>query len=218
MNATKKAKANQRQQEWKARLSKFRTRLTTAKNKLKNVMRKYMSINAHYVVQLKKAIVDTTKLKATSVKEREEILKRTLYELNPRKQRRAEMQLENIDRLIDHSTRHIEKCRSNLKKSEKTQKVLVDRVQPKKVCKGRVMNHCKMCRGLARTVRGSIKRQEEDRIILERVQRACDRKLPNEQIHCYDIAFKVVEIGFATFDPSSFRVKEVCQKIEACKQ
>nr|AGM32983.1 hypothetical protein [Coptotermes formosanus] len=155
-------------------------------------------------------------MKATTIKERVVVLKRTLYQIDPKQQQKAERQLQLIDSIIDECTHKIHKCKSQLRKSITVQKFLNEKLKPKKKC-GRRADDCSICKKLGRIAKYGIKKNEEDRVILDRLQFKCSKLLPDEQLPCYELAMKVAEKALHTFDPKAFKIHQICRQINACQ-
>jgi len=194
---------------------KVMNKLRIFESKKTTIMKKYLALNKHYLIQLKKRLVSDKKRKAELTAKRPQVLHNALYELIPRKQQRAERQLNRLDRILEGLDKRIHEDQHRIKEAVRTRKFLIEALKPKVTCKGGIVK-CRYCHILGRIVKTSLKKREEDRVILERLHHRCNKELPENQAQCIEVAMRLTEVAVKTFDPFKFRVTSACKKIGVC--
>jgi len=202
-----------------AALEKIKRKVISKLNALESrktiILKKYLELDKHYLIQLKKKNVSDAKRKTELVAKRPQILHEALYQLNPRKQQRAERRLNNLDKQIEYLDKAVIEDKQKMQEAIRVHKFLTEAVKPKVQCTGGVVK-CRYCHILGRIVKGSLRRREEDRIILERLHHRCNKETPENQAVCLEVAMRLTEQAVKTFDPFKFRVASACKKIGVC--
>jgi len=179
------------------------------------IMKKYLDLNKHYLVQLKKRITSDNKRKTELTALRPQVLHEALYQLIPRKQQRAERKLNNLDKQLEVLDKRVIEDKQRMKEAIRTRKFLTEAIKPKVQCTGGVVK-CRYCHILGRIVKGALRRREEDRVILERLHHRCNKETPDNQAVCLEVAMRLTEVAVKSFDPFKFRVASACKKIGVC--
>jgi hypothetical protein len=190
-------------------------KLNVLESRKTTVLKRYLDLNKEYLIQLKKRMASDTKRKTELTALRPTVLHEALYELIPRKQQKAERRLNNLDKELEALDKRVIEDKHNLEQAIRTRKFLVDAVKPKVECTGGVVK-CRYCHILGRIVKTSLRKREEDRVILERLHHRCNKETPNNQAVCLEVAMRLTEVAVNTFDPLKFRTVAACKKIGVC--